>query len=137
MYRDDLRAPGLLMQKKGGSMARDDYPVIVYQILSYLYKQLKEGRPIQEEYLMPDGKLFRINQNYWLYILINLQKDGYIDGLDFIERNYAGEEGIVREVYDLKYCNITPKGIEYLTDNSFIQKAKDFLKDVKNIVPFV
>lgn len=118
-------------------MARDDYPVIVYQILSYLYKQLKEGKPIQEEYLLPDGKLFRINQNYWLYILINLQKDGYIDGLDFIERNYAGEEGIVRKVYELKYCNITPKGIEYLTDNSFIQKAKDFLKDVKSIVPFV
>lgn len=125
------------MQAKEVCMARDDYPVIVYQILSYLYKQLKEGKAIQEEYLMPDGKLFRINQNYWLYILINLQKDGYIDGLDFIERNYAGEEGIVREVYDLKYCNITPKGIEYLTDNSFIQKAKDFLKDVKSIVPFV
>lgn len=28
---------------QGGNMARDDYYVIVYQILSYLYRSLKEG----------------------------------------------------------------------------------------------
>ncbi|WP_390904730.1 YjcQ family protein [Peptoniphilus equinus] len=32
---------------------------------------------------------------------------------------------------------ITPLGIDYLTDNSFLNKAKDFLKDIKAIVPFV
>ncbi len=28
-------------------MAKDDYHVIVYQILSYLYVQLKSGKPVQ------------------------------------------------------------------------------------------
>ena len=117
-------------------MARDDYPVIVYQILSYLYKQLKDGKPIQEKYLKADGKLFQINYTYWVYILINLQKDGYIEGLEFTECEYVGESGITSEVECLESCCITPKGIEYLTDNSFMKKAKEFLKDVKSIVPF-
>lgn len=37
----------------------------------------------------------------------------------------------------LENAQITPKGIEYLTDNSFMEKAKNLLKDVKSIVPFV
>lgn len=38
---------------------------------------------------------------------------------------------------NLDDCMITPTGIEYLTDNAFIAKAKDFLKDVKAIAPFI
>ena len=30
-------------------MARDDLHVIVYQILSYLYQQMKEGREVDEK----------------------------------------------------------------------------------------
>ncbi len=30
---------------------------------------------------------------------------------------------------------ITPAGIEFLNDNSTIEKAKQFLKDIKAIVP--
>lgn len=32
---------------------------------------------------------------------------------------------------------ITPKGIEYVVDNSAMQKAKNFLKELKEIVPGV
>lgn len=38
---------------------------------------------------------------------------------------------------DIKDIMITPKGIEYLTDNSFLNKAKEFLKDIRAIVPFI
>ena len=31
----------------------------------------------------------------------------------------------------LESCIITPKGIEYLCDNSFMEKAKKFLKNMK------
>ena len=72
-------------------MARDDYHVIVYQILSYLYMQLKQGKDIDENI----------------------------------------------DIYNLDKCEITPKGIEYLTDNSTIEKAKRFMKDLKDILPFV
>lgn len=30
-------------------MAKDDYHVIIYQILSYLYVQLKSGKPVQSD----------------------------------------------------------------------------------------
>ncbi len=32
-------------------MSKDDYPVIVYQILTYLYTQLKKGEPIEVDLL--------------------------------------------------------------------------------------
>lgn len=37
-------------------MAKDDYFVIVYQILSYLYKCLKEGTRIDERLIRYDSK---------------------------------------------------------------------------------
>lgn len=37
---------------------------------------------------------------------------------------------------NLDKCYITPLGIEYLCDNSFMEKAKRFLKDIKEITPF-
>ena len=61
-------------------MAKDDYYVIVYQILSYLYRSLKEGTEVNPKMLTFDGYLFKINERYWLYIIKNLINDGYIDG---------------------------------------------------------
>lgn len=42
-------------------MAKDDYYVIVYKILAYLYIQLKKGEAVEPEMLMYDGTLFQIN----------------------------------------------------------------------------
>lgn len=50
-------------------MAKDDYPVILYQVLAYLYNCLKKDIPVEEEYLEAQGKLFRINTNYWRFVL--------------------------------------------------------------------
>ena len=36
-------------------MAKDDYQVIVYQILSYLYNCLKKGIDIEPDYLIANG----------------------------------------------------------------------------------
>ena len=62
-------------------MSKDDYYVIVYKILAYLYVQLKKGEVVEAEMLMYDGDLFQINRTYWVYIFENLSKDGYITGL--------------------------------------------------------
>lgn len=113
-------------------MAKDDYYVIVYQILSYLYSQLKKGKEIEPENLLHDGTLFKINYNYWVYIIANMLDQGYIRG---ISNPKVGNGYYIRE--QLKNVEITPKGIEYLCDNSFIEKAKQYLKDVKDIVPFI
>lgn len=113
-------------------MAKDDYYVIVYQILSYLYMQLKKGEEIEAEKLLHNGTLFQINYNYWVYIIVNMLDQGFIRG---VSNPKVGNGYYIKE--QLKNIEITPKGIEYLCDNSFIEKAKQYLKDVKDIVPFI
>lgn len=113
-------------------MARDDYHVIVYKILAYLYQQLKKGLPVEKEMLMYDGPLFKINRPYWLYIIENMVSHGLITGIQNIK---AGDGYYVPE--QLSDCQITPEGIDYLCNNSLTEKAKQFLKDVKEIAPFI
>lgn len=72
---------------------------------------------------------------YFLYLTgtkFILAPEGYISGI-VIDQDI--DENI--EIYNLDKCEITPKGIEYLTDNSTIEKAKRFMKDLKDILPFV
>ena len=78
------------------------------------------------------SKYLGINERYWTYIMENLFKDGYISGI--VLAKPWGEETMIT---DLERCMITPKGIEYLTDNGFMKKAVEFLKNAKSIVPFV
>lgn len=113
-------------------MAKDDYHVIVYKILAYLYVQLKNGESIEKNCLTHDGVLFNINYQYWTYIMKNMLEQGYIQGITVTMP--WGKDTIIE---DLEYCEITPKGIEYLCDNSFMEKAKSFLKDIKEITPFI
>lgn len=113
-------------------MANDDYHVIVYQILAYLYTTLKEGIPVDPSMLEFQSKYLGINQKYWQYIMENLLNDGYITGITITKA--WGNEKIVS---GLENCQITPRGIEYVTDDRFMKKAVRFLKDVKSIVPFV
>ena len=40
-------------------------------------------------------------------------------------------------ITDLEFIGITPKGIQFLVDNSFINKVVERLKDAKSIVPFI
>lgn len=120
-------------------MAKDDFHVIVYQILSYLYQCLKNGAEVDTKMLAADSSYFTIygkplSDRYWCYILWQIQRMGLIEGVIFSGRvdNYPFERPLRWEG-----CMITPTGIEYLTDNSFLQKVKEFLKDVKAITPFV
>lgn len=120
-------------------MAKDDFHVIVYQILAYLYNCLKNGEKVNSEKLSKDSEFFIANgrsldERYWGYILFQMQQMRLIEGIEFSGRidNYSFQK-------PLRYanCMITPLGIEYLTDNSFLNKAKEFLKDTKAIIPFV
>lgn len=38
-------------------------------------------------------------------------------------------------VEGLEYMSITPLGIEYLTDNSLMERVKRFMKDIKATTP--
>jgi len=119
-------------------MAKDDYHVIAYQILAYLYQCLKAGKDVDPRMLSVDSDYFKvngqnINERYWAYIIHNLQRYGMIEGAVFADIDS------LRYPYPVNWdnCMITPTGIEYLTDNSFLAKAKGFLKEAKAIAPFV
>ena len=108
-------------------MAKNDYFVIAYRILAYLYACLKSDETPDESEISP-AKL-DINPGYWLYIMENMQLCGYISGV-YIGKLIGGTPTV--KLSDLK---ITPDGIAYLQDNSTMEKAKNFLKTLKEIIP--
>lgn len=113
-------------------MAKDDYHVIVYQILAYLYITLKEGRKVDPSFLDYQSKYLGINETYWTYIMENLAADGYIRGIT-ITKPWGNQTMIT----DLSECQITPKGIEYVTDDRLMKKAKQFFEEIKSIIPLI
>lgn len=113
-------------------MAKDDYFVLVYKIPAYLYTVLKEGRSTDAKMLQYDSTLLGVNEPYWAYIMENLQAQGYITGLTVV-----AAWGGVRSISNLERCQITPDGIAYLFENNLLAKAKELLKDVKAMTPFI
>lgn len=100
-------------------MAKDDYFVLVYKLLEILYAMLKKGKVITDDELkeLSDG----LPQEYWEYILKSLDKEGYITGIIPIYSLNGNSIKIIN-------LQITPKGIEYLQDNSKMKKAKEAVK---------
>ena len=101
-------------------MAKDDYFVLVYKLLEILYLTLKSGKVVTNDKLKELGE--GIPLDYWEYILKTLNHEGYIVGVLPIS-SLSGDS--------IKITNlqITPKGIEYLQDNSKMQKVGEFLKN--------
>ena len=110
-------------------MAKDDYHVIVFRILKYLYKQLKNGKTPDPELLRCDSETFRVNEFYWRYILITMQEDGFIRGL----KKGKGEPGYDHLEDQLKNIQITTKGIELLTDSRMGERVDQLLKGILKI----
>lgn len=110
-------------------MAKDDYFVLVYKFLSYLYKSLKCGKIPQESYLHWQTKDFPVEETYFNYVVENLMKDGYIENVLIIPVD--GANPIIRIDNSIR---ITPKGIEYLEENSSMKRIATALKEVIDIV---
>lgn len=118
-------------------MAKDDYFVLVYKLLRYLYRCLKDGLPASWELISPHTKDFPIGQEYFSYLLSHLLEDGYIEGIAEVKK--IGGPLQFKETTGLA---ITPKGIEYLEDNNLMKRAGEFLGaagEIANVVisPFL
>lgn len=113
-------------------MSKDDYHVIVYQVLSYLYACLKAGDDPKDKELAAIALKAELNERYWHYILKSLVDYGLVQGCTVVEADNS-----FPRVLGMEHAAITPTGIGYLTDNAFIAKAKRFLKDAKDIMPFI
>jgi len=109
-------------------MAKNDYHVIAYRILAYLYLCVKEGaKPDMDQISFSK---FEINESYWNYIVQSLFESGYISGFKKVPMVGTDDPG-------MKAINpkITPLGIEYLEDNSMMAKAKSWLLTAAEIIP--
>lgn len=110
-------------------MAKDDYFVIVYRLLKYLYECLKKSKTPSNEVLGAD--YFRIENDYWEYIIRNLVNDGYVEGAVLFP--VLGK--VDKAVKIGMNFRVTPKGIQYLEENSMFQKIKEAVKDISDIIP--
>ena len=112
-------------------MAKDDYFVLAYRLLAYLYACLKAGETPDQDYLRPGTGPFPVGEAYWNYLLLHLYEDGYLEGVRPV--SFAGQPG--KGVKLLPDLGITPKGIQFLAENSMMAKARSFLKELKEVVP--
>lgn len=109
-------------------MNKDDYFVIVYKILGYLYDCLKAGEDPDKDLI--SHEYLQINEKYWAMIMSDLQEEGFIDGVSVIKAQ--------KKICGVKinpYVQIKPKGIRYLQENSIFEKVIKYLKEIKAIVP--
>lgn len=112
-------------------MAKNDFHVIAYRILQYLYECMKAGQGPEVDKITANN--YEINDRYFNTIIKELYENGYIDNVH--EINVVG---CLYTQYKIPpSISITLKGIEYLTDNTFIEKAKKFFKATKEMVPFI
>lgn len=109
-------------------MARDDYFVLVYKLLKILYTILKSGKAITNDELkdLSEG----IPSDYWKYILKTLNEEGYINGIVEVDTLIGNSIKIIN-------LQITPKGIEYLQDNSKMQKSAEFVKNLPQWISLI
>lgn len=110
-------------------VAKNDYFVIVYRLLTYLYSCFKAGETPDISLFGPDA--LGINNGYWSNVMESIFNEGYVTGVAFVHM-VGGPPGI--KLGDLK---ITQKGIEYLQENSKMRKAAEFVKTIVDFVPGV
>lgn len=95
-------------------MSKDDYYVIAYKILAYLYECLKQGESLDLEYLTAEN--FKINPEHWDKVLERLYKWNHIEGVNVVPILGKVNKGIKIT----PNTSITPLGIEFLHENSMM-----------------
>lgn len=112
-------------------MAKDDFFVVAYKILLYYYACLKRARVFDKDEFDRMIGAEDINEDYLLDIFIMLYENDYLGGVN-PKRVFGGELAHINPPDRYK---ITLKGIEYLQENSIMNKTKDTL--MKTASPIV
>lgn len=92
-------------------MAKNDYFVIVYRILTYLYECFQAGERADLDMISPE--ILKINNGYWINVIESMFEERYVSGVT------KATMGI--QIDNLK---IKQTGIEYLQESSMMKKAK-------------
>lgn len=111
-------------------MAKDDYEVIVYRILVYLYACMKR-KIIFEDITFQEAVKKNVESDTYFYdVLRMMQTEGLIEGLTFIKA-WGGD---VILASDLKDMQITAAGIRYIREDSMMKKIGTMLKESADII---
>lgn len=101
-------------------MAKDDYSVVVYKVLAYLYQSIKEG---VYPNIIQTKEITGINEVYLKAVVADLADRGYVrfDMKFFPNGEYRG-------------LSITGEGVEYLEENPKMASVKSFLGKAFDVV---
>lgn len=111
-------------------MGRDDYYVIVCKILVYLYKRIKgKDKRDPADYIIHTSKDFPITEDYLNYILEQMVNQEFVENVQ-ITRSWDGDVVMI----DHSRIRITPKGIDYLRENSMMKRIVASLPEAAAII---
>ncbi len=97
----------------------------VYRILSSLEKQMDKPIVDSSEF---DYEQLGISEERWAKYIEMMQDVGYIKGCHIYRNTYDDVE------YDISNIQITLKGLEYLQENSIMQRMYKTAKGIKEII---
>lgn len=106
-------------------MQPNDYYVVIHTILTYLYDHLKNGQPLKKDDLMYNGNQLSISHDYWLYILANLDNDGFVYGLSNI--NVGNGYYVPDQLEDMI---ISQDGIRFLFEDPLMKEISKMKQDI-------
>ena len=100
---------------------------IIYKILQELEKNMGNEK---FNITIISAEKMKISFEKWEQLLILMQEEGYIKGL-VLSKDL---ESTYRHIIEPIKPQITIKGLEYLTNNSMMAKAKEMLKMAGEII---
>ena len=98
---------------------------IIYRILRYLEKAMDYD---EADIDFISASRLGISEQRWTAIMEMLVKEGYIVGIG-VKRSAGGD--VCLSISDIR---ITMKGLEYLQENSLMQKAANVVKGIAEII---
>ena len=110
-------------------MAKNDMEVIMYKILRYLYECMKLGVEPELEQFAWNSKLFDIPQSYRCKIIATLVRKGYITGFVVVDKTKDAPMLQTDRPFE-----ITFEGVQFLEENSRMQKAKEYCTETFNVI---
>jgi len=102
-------------------MTSDDFEVIAFKILSYLYRCMKNDKKVDIAALR---QLAGCNETYFGAVVRSLQSKGLVEGFNFVAFSGIVIDSLsIDAMYDPM---ITMDGAIFVSENSRMRKAKDF-----------
>jgi len=111
-------------------MAKDDYNVVVFKILTYYYGLMKRRYNFSTEAFEAAISKKDIHDEYFIDILWNMANDGLLKGMTFVK----AWEGTYILTSDIEYASITPAGIKCLMENSTMKRMAEHFKESTELI---